>query len=244
MRLSNPAPGRPITSPYGVRRHPITGRTAKHRGIDYGGTFDVVAAGDGVVAAIGSNMSRTGFGHWVRIQHGTRLFSFYAHGAHATRLRRGQRVKTGDVIFRSGATGGATGPHLHFEVRTGVNGAMGTDVDPTPYLSDNGVPGKPLKVTGREDRATWREWQNQLKARWGYTGLVDGVPGRMTYMAIQRSVRPHGYSGPIAGNSGPMTRRGVQQKLKDQGYYDGPVDGIYGRFTWSGIQRCLNDGAW
>jgi hypothetical protein len=244
MRLSNPAPGRPVTSGYGVRRHPITGRTAKHRGIDYGGVFPVLSAGDGVVAAIGANMSRTGFGHWVRINHGSGVFTFYAHGAQATRLRRGQRVRAGDIIFTAGATGGATGPHLHFEVRKSRNGAMGTDVDPTPYLTQQGVPARPLRVTGREDRATWREWQNQLKARWGYNGIIDGIPGRLTHMAIQRSVRAHGYGGPIAGNMGPMTRRGVQQKLKDLGYYDGPVDGIYGRFTWSGLQRCLNDGRW
>jgi peptidoglycan hydrolase-like protein with peptidoglycan-binding domain len=147
-------------------------------------------------------------------------------------------------VFQAGRTGGATGDHLHFEVRKSPNGAFGTDVDPSPYLTDQGVPSGPLRVTGREDRATWREWQTQLKARWGYPGVIDGIPGRMTNMAIQRSIRPHGYSGPIAGNMGPFTRRGVQQKLKDQGYYDGPVDGIYGRFTWSGIQRCLNDGRW
>jgi peptidoglycan hydrolase-like protein with peptidoglycan-binding domain len=244
MKLSNPAPGRPVTSGYGVRRHPITGRTEKHRGVDYGGTFPVLSAGDGVVSATGSSMGPRGYGHWVRIQHGTRLFSFYAHGAHRTALRVGQRVRAGDLIFRSGTSGGASGPHLHFEVRTGVNGAQFTDVDPTPYLTKQGVPAKPLRVTGREDKATWREWQNQLKERWGYTGLVDGVPGQMTYAAIQRSVKQHGYSGSITGKLGPMTRRGVQQKLKNQGYYDGPVDGIWGRFTWSGIQRCLNDGRW
>jgi hypothetical protein len=212
--------------------------------VDYGGSFPVLSAGDGVVAAIGANMSRTGFGHWVRINHGSGIFTFYAHGAHATRLRRGQRVRAGDLIFRAGSTGAATGDHLHFEVRKGRNGVMRTDVDPMPYLTQQGVPAKPLRVTGREDKATWREWQNQLKERWGYTGLVDGVPGRMTHMAIQRSVRAHGYTGPIGGNMGPQTRRGVQQKLKDLGYYDGPIDAIWGRFTWSGLQRCLNDGRW
>jgi hypothetical protein len=47
MRLNNPAPGRPVTSPYGWRIHPITKRKAFHRGTDFGGTFDVLAAGDG-----------------------------------------------------------------------------------------------------------------------------------------------------------------------------------------------------
>jgi murein DD-endopeptidase len=216
-----------------------------HTGIDYGGVFDVVAAGDGVVSAIGANMNRSfGFGHWVRIDHGGGYFTFYAHGATRTGLRRGQRVRTGDRIFTAGSTGAATGPHLHFELRKGRNGVQGTHVDPTPYFQASPAPSKPLRVNGRENRATWREWQAQLKARWGYRGLVDGIPGNLTHQAIQRSIRDHGYRGPIGGNLGPNSRRGVQQKLANQGYYGGRIDGAWGPLTWSGIQRCLNDGAW
>ena len=245
MKLQNPAPGRPITSPYGPRRHQFNNNQVRmHRGIDYGGVFNVLAAGDGVVQAIGANMNPTsGFGHWVRIDHGSRFYTVYAHGAQATHLKKGQRVRAGDLIFRSGTTGAATGPHLHFEVRKG-SPLWGFDVDPAPYLQEGGVTPPPLNVTGREDRATWRAWQEVLKADWGYEGRIDGIPGPMTNRAIQRSVRPHGYNGPISGNLGPFSRRGVQQRLADKGYYRGRIDGIWGRLTWSALQRALNEGGY
>jgi hypothetical protein len=76
MKLSNPAPGRPVTSPYGWRKHPISGVRKFHRGTDYGGTFDVLAAGDGVVVLKGANMNkRTGGGHTLVIKHNPDLFT-------------------------------------------------------------------------------------------------------------------------------------------------------------------------
>jgi hypothetical protein len=242
MRLNNPAPGRPVTSGYGMRRHPISGNVRMHTGIDYGGVFNVLAAGDGIVQAVGANLDPArGFGHWVRINHGNRLYTFYAHGATASNLKKGQRVKTGDRIFRSGTSGAATGPHLHFEVRDG-SPLQASHKDPNPYFNKPETPSNPLRVTGKENKATWLEWQRQLKERWGYRGIVDGIPGRLTIMAIQRSIQPHGYTGPVAGNLGPNTRRGVQQKLANQGYYTGRIDGVWGPLTWSAIQRCLNEG--
>ena len=251
MRLQHPAPKRPVTSPYGPRRHPITGEVGRmHRGIDYGGTFNVLAAGDGVVHKVSYNGNpRTGGGHVVIIKHGTRLFTVYYHGAHRTRLNKGDRVKAGDFIYRSGATGGATGPHLHFEVRTGVNGQWGTDVDPNIYLTGSkpDVPTGPngykvtVKVDGREGRQTWRAWQTALKARWEYRGMIDGIAGRLTWTAVQKSAGRH-YKGRIDGIPGPLTRRGVQLRLQEMGYYRGRIDGIWGRITWSAIQRSLNEG--
>jgi len=251
MKLYNPAPGRPITSPYGPRRHPITGVVGQmHRGIDYGGTFDVLAAADGIVHLVSFNGNkRSGGGHVVIIKHGTRLFTVYYHGAHRTRFNKGDRVKAGDVIYRSGATGAATGPHLHFEVRTGINGQWGTDVDPNIYLTGSrpDVPtgGDPYKVSitvnGRENRETWAAWQTALKARWDYRGIIDGKPGQMTWSAIQRSTGKH-YAGRIDGIPGPLTRRAVQSRLKDLGFYSGRIDGIWGPLTWGAIQRSLNAG--
>jgi murein DD-endopeptidase len=251
MRLQNPAPRRPITSPYGPRRHQFNnGQLRMHRGIDYGGTFDVLAAGDGIVHKVSFNGNpRTGGGHVVIIKHGTRLFTVYYHGAHRTRFNKGDRVKAGDVIYRSGATGAATGPHLHFEVRTGINGQWGTDVDPNIYLTGSkpDVPTGPngykvtVTVDGREGRQTWRAWQTALKARWGYSGIIDGIPGRLTWTAVQKSAGSH-YKGRIDGIPGPLTRRGVQLRLQEMGYYKGRIDGIWGRLTWSAIQRSLNEG--
>jgi murein DD-endopeptidase MepM/ murein hydrolase activator NlpD len=252
VRLSNPAPGRRITSPYGPRVHPITGQVGrKHRGIDYGGTFDVLSAGDGIVHKISYNGNkRTGGGHVVIIKHANDLYTVYYHGAHRTGLRVGERVTVGQFVYRSGSTGASTGPHLHFEVRTGRLGQWGTDVDPQIYLTGS-RPEQPtgdnpykvsVRVDGREGRNTWKAWQTALKARWSYTGILDGIPGKLTWSSVQRSVVDHGYKGPIDGIPGPMTRRAVQTKLKKLGLYTMAIDGVWGRGTWSSIQRGLNTG--
>lgn len=250
MRLSNPAPGRPITSPYGPRTHPITGQVGRlHRGIDYGGTFDVLAAGDGIVTRVSYNGNkRSGGGHVVIIKHANDLYTVYYHGAHRTALRVGERVTAGQFVYRSGATGGATGPHLHFETRKSAR--WGNTVDPQIYLTgsrpDTPTGSDPYKVTvtvnGRENRQAWKGWQTSLKARWGYTGILDGIPGKLTWSSVQRSVVDHGYRGRIDGIPGPLTRRAVQTKLASLDLYHMRIDGIWGRGTWSAIQRGLNAG--
>ena len=226
MRLSSPAPGRRITSPYGPRRHPITGQLGKmHRGIDYGGRFEVLSAGHGVVAREGYN---SGAGNWVVIDHG-QVQTAYFHGATRTGLKKGQRVQAGDVVFMSGSTGMSTGDHLHFEVRTGRSGLWGSDVDPTPYLNGKAAV-TVLPVSGRADRATWRAWQTWLQKLDYYKGRVDGVPGPMTFRAFQAWV-----SVAEDGLLGPVTRKAVQRELNVK------ADGLWGRETWSTIQRKLNE---
>lgn len=239
MKLYNPAPGRRVTSPFGMRIHPIHGGWRMHNGTDYGGSFDVLAAADGIVIRKGANMSPTnGFGHSLTIDHGSGIRTLYAHGAHASRFNIGDRVRRGDVIFRSGATGSARGVHLHFEVHR-----SGKPVDPNPFFNNNGTSATVgLPVNGKLDRATWRIWQQVLKKDWGYEGIIDGIPGRMSWSAVQRSVKAHGYNGPIDGIAGPMTRRGVQQRLKSKGFYPGAIDGVWGKVTISGLQRALNAG--
>ena len=236
-RLSNPAPGRPVTSPYGPRRHPISGQLGKmHRGIDYGGTFDVLSAGDGVVHKVSYNGNkRTGGGHVVIIKHATDCFTVYYHGAYKSPLKVGQRVSAGDVIYRSGSTGASTGPHLHFEVRTGRLGQWGTDTDPGPYFSANSAPtasNNTVKVTGRLNNETWKAWQEVLRDH-GYKGVIDGRPGPMTYRAIQQSV-----GAKQDGVLGPATRRAVQKRLGVK------EDGTWGPTTISALQRALNSGTY
>jgi hypothetical protein len=212
-------------SPYGYRKHPITGKRTFHHGVDVGGVFPVTAAGDGVVRHIA--FSRTGGGHVVGIEHGTNLWTFYYHGKNRSALRNGQRVKAGDFIYTSGNTGASTGNHLHFEVRKSKR--WGNTVDPIPLLT-NGTPQVILPVTGKENATTWRVWQDDLK-KYGYTGRIDGIPGPLTYSAIQR------YSGvPVTGRLDDRTKKAVQKKIHVI------PDGIWGRNTWSEIQRRLNAG--
>ena len=231
MKLQKPWPDGFTVNPngkYGMRKHPITGKQTKHRGLDVAGTFPVTSAAPGVVAHVG--FSRTGGGHTVLIDHGE-VHTAYYHGAHKTELRVGQRVEAGTFIYTSGTTGASTGVHLHFEVRRGPRGAWGTDVDPTPYLNGNAA-ASALKVSGREDRATWKQWQTWLQQERFYAGRVDGVPGSMTYKAIQAWVGT-----PQTGKLDLPTRKAVQTRIGVT------ADGVWGRGTWSTIQRKLNEGS-
>ena len=229
MRLSKPWPDGFSINPngkYGMRKHPITGKQTKHRGLDVAGTFPVTSAGPGVVAHVG--FSRTGGGHVVIIDHGE-VHTAYYHGAHKTALREGERVEAGTFIYTSGTTGASTGVHLHFEVRR--SRLFGTDVDPTPYLNGNAA-ASALKVSGREDRATWKQWQTWLQEQKFYVGRVDGVAGSMTYKAIQAWVGT-----PQTGKLDLPTRKAVQTRIGVT------ADGVWGRGTWSTIQRKLNEGS-
>ncbi len=229
MKLYQPWPEGYSVNPngkYGMRKHPITGKQTKHRGLDVAGVFSVTSAGPGVVNHVG--FSAKGGGHTVIIDHGE-VHTAYYHGSSATQLKVGQRVETGTFIYSSGTTGSSTGNHLHFEVRK--KAAWGTDVDPTPYLNGNAAMST-LKVSGREDRATWNQWQKWLQEQKFYTGRVDGAPGSMTYKAIQAWVGT-----PQTGLLDLATRKGVQARIGVT------ADGVWGRGTWSTIQRKLNEGS-
>jgi len=235
MKLLNPAPGRPVTSPYGPRRHPITGQLGRmHHGVDFGGTFDVICAADGIVDHVG--WSPNGGGHVVIIKHAPNLYSVYYHGAHRTSHNKGDRIAAGAKVYTSGSTGASTGPHLHFELRKSRR--WGNTQDPMAWIDRNVVLSHtpdPLKVDGNLGKVTWRRWQEVLKRDWGYEGIIDGKPGPMTYTAIQRSV-----GAKTDGILGPETRIKVQKRLKDQDFYLGKLDGIWGRGTITALQRALN----
>lgn len=253
MKLINPAPGRKITSPYGPRKHPITGEINRmHHGIDFGGTFDVLAAGDGIIHHVG--FSAKGGGNVVIIQHASKLYSVYYHGAHASKFKVGDRILAGQVVYKSGSTGDSTGPHLHFEIRRSPK--WGDTVDPNVYIS-NDTPSQPnsvgtnninkiiLDVNGKLDKKTWAAWQDTLKDHFGYTGIIDGNPGKMTWSAIQRSCVDYGYKANLVdGIPGVNTRKAVQRRLKATGDYSGPIDGAWGPGTISALQRVLNKGAY
>ena len=228
MKLANPWPdGYSINakSPYGMRRHPISGRMKKHQGVDVAGVFPVTAAQDGVVKHIG--FSRRGGGHVVLIDHGP-IWTAYYHGESKTVMFKSQRVTAGGFIYTSGNTGASTGAHLHFEVRN-AGGRWGDTLDPVPFFQGS-IPVVANKVSGRLDVDTWRQFQMFLKD-YGYTGRIDGVPGKMTYTAIQywADVRPDGVLG-------LKTRKAVQALLKVR------RDGVWGRGTIGELQRRLNAG--
>lgn len=111
----SPAPGQKISSPFGSRRDPFTGRRAMHGGIDFRaqrGT-PVRATASGTVIRAGRN---GGYGKLVEIDHGGGITTRYAHLSRIG-VKKGQKISRGQRIGRVGSTGRSTGPHLHYEVR-------------------------------------------------------------------------------------------------------------------------------
>ena len=127
----------PVDAPIGTPYRASGSHWSKgyHTGVDFlaptGTSVKAVEAGQVVTAGWGGS-----YGYQVVIRHADGRYTQYGHLS-AISVRAGQRVSTGQRIGRSGSTGNTTGPHLHFEVRTGPG--FGTDVDPVAYLRAGGV---------------------------------------------------------------------------------------------------------
>jgi murein DD-endopeptidase MepM/ murein hydrolase activator NlpD len=128
--LVRPVDGGRLSSPFGVRRHPILGRRQLHKGIDWAaprGT-PVRAAGHGVIVAAAPLGS---YGRYLRIDHGGGIATAYAHlDGFAPGLHRERMVRQGELIGGVGSSGRATGPHLHYELLV-----AGRQVDPLAALA-------------------------------------------------------------------------------------------------------------
>ena len=115
--MRTPINGARLTSNFGTRRHPISGYSRMHAGIDFGAPIGtpIYAAGDGVVGRAGI---MGGYGNVVDLEHGSGWSTRYGHiSRFAPGLSAGDRVHQGQIIAYVGNTGRSTGPHLHFEVR-------------------------------------------------------------------------------------------------------------------------------
>jgi murein DD-endopeptidase MepM/ murein hydrolase activator NlpD len=121
--LASPMEFSRVTSGFAMRFHPILQRMRAHRGVDYGAPTGtpVRAVADGQVEFAGR---QNGYGNVVQLKHGNERSTLYAHLSRID-VRKGQSVEQGQRVGAVGATGWATGPHLHFEFR--INGAH---VDP------------------------------------------------------------------------------------------------------------------
>ncbi len=107
-----------ISSPYGPRKHPVTGKYRMHHGIDLAGTWqeNVSVSADGTVVFAGYHGS---FGKVIRIRHNYGIMTTYGHLAKIN-VRRGDLVNEGQIIGKMGRTGKVKGAHLHYEIS--VNG--------------------------------------------------------------------------------------------------------------------------
>jgi murein DD-endopeptidase MepM/ murein hydrolase activator NlpD len=116
-----------VTSKFGYRVSPFTGKRQFHQGIDIAndkGT-PVYAAGTGIVTFSGWN---AGYGKTIIVSHGNGYRSVYAHN-NENLVEAGKKVKKGDIIAKMGSTGKSTGPHLHFEIHS-----KGAQINPENIL--------------------------------------------------------------------------------------------------------------
>ena len=114
--MKTPIDGARISSSFGNRRHPILGYTRLHAGTDFAAPSGtpIYAAGSGTIEMAQRNGS---FGNYVRIRHANGYQTAYAHmRGYGRGIRKGVRVRQGQVIGYVGTTGRSTGPHLHYEV--------------------------------------------------------------------------------------------------------------------------------
>jgi murein DD-endopeptidase MepM/ murein hydrolase activator NlpD len=130
-----------ITSKFGMRKHPILGYSKMHKGVDFAASTGtpIFAAGDGVLVKIGK---QRGYGNYIQIKHNSKYATAYAHMSRfAKGLKKGSKVRQGDVIGYVGSTGMSTGPHLHYEVLVD-----GIQINPTSVkLAGRKLQGKDLR---------------------------------------------------------------------------------------------------
>ena len=191
-------PGESIRSEWGMRRHPITGRNKKHRGVDVAYSGNIYAPADGVVVHKGASLNkRTGGGYTLILRHDDpKVYTVYYHLREPSKLLKGTKVKRGEILAHTGTTGASTGVHLHFETRR--SRAWGSDYNPRDILDDcyassassatskkSAAPDK-LVEDGILGRKTWGAMQEFLKSKGLYRGRVNGVPGKSTILGMQK----------------------------------------------------------
>ena len=206
-------PAYKITSRFGMRT--LKGVTRMHNGIDLvakagnGGVTDYVTAHTGgVVTACGYDKSA---GNLLKIQTAPGVIMVYYHLKTKPTFKKGDTVKTGQIIGYIGATGNVTGAHLHFGIQ--VNGKW---IDPEPYLDKDYEPAqKPVQMVSVEVPV-----------------LRRGVKSE-TVKALQMLLIGYGYnlgSFGVDGSYGPATENAVEAFQEDNGL---AADGICGPKTWA-----------
>jgi len=118
--MKTPINGAKLSSTFGMRKHPILGYNKMHRGTDFAAPTGtpIMASGSGIIEQVGWNGA---YGKYIRIKHNSKYKTAYAHlNGYARGIKKGAKVRQGQIIGYVGSTGRSTGPHLHYEVL--VNG--------------------------------------------------------------------------------------------------------------------------
>ncbi len=114
--MKTPINGARLSSSYGMRKHPILGYNKMHKGTDFAAPTGtpIMASGSGVIEMSQRNGA---YGNYIRIRHNSKYKTAYGHlSKYAKGVRKGARVRQGQIIGYVGSTGRSTGPHLHYEV--------------------------------------------------------------------------------------------------------------------------------
>ncbi len=177
--LRAPVEFRRISSNFaGARYHPVLGRVRRHEGTDYAARTGtpVMAAGDGVVLRAGWV---GGYGNLIELRHINGITTRYGHlRSFARKVRRGARVEQGQVIGYVGATGLASGPHLHYEFR--INGVA---KDSRRVKIGGGAP------VAKADRAAFERDRDRLLAVLRQPAGVAAQPDAIAQQAAETSKR-------------------------------------------------------
>lgn len=207
--------GYKITSRFGVRKNPVSGVRKMHNGIDLVGrttsgsscTDYVKAHTGGTVAAVGYSSSA---GNYVQIQTGPSTVMVYYHLKNRSTLKKGAKVKKGDVVGYMGSTGNSTGAHLHFGIKY-----AGSWIDPEPYLDKDYT--EPKEVCNVE-----------------LPVLKRGAKGDAV-KALQTLLIGYGYSCGKKGADGSLGAATDEALRKYQSDHKLTVDGSCGRKTWTSL---------
>ena len=137
----------PVTSEYGHRVHPITGKEHTHSGIDYGLPLNTYVNSN-VSGTVTKSTYNNSYGNYVVIDDGNGRLHYYAH-LNERMLNVGDKVNQGTLIGKSGSTGNSTGPHLHYEVRN-----SSTNQHIQPFTS---VTGEDTTVSDTYEDVNWED---------------------------------------------------------------------------------------
>lgn len=247
--------GPTLTDGFGSTAYP---RKNPHRGVDLPhalGTPVPSLSGGFVVHSQWSSV----LGNVVQVKHDDGRFVGYRHlRSAAPRVAFGERVEKGTIIGQVSDTGSAAyGYHLCTTNSSNDRGVFGESgvVDPWPWIKyyifggpnplapapapAPSVPAGQSYLFVNPSTDLQLDIQRSLKARGRYSGPVDGVFGKASYMGIQLTIRNVGYVGPIDGNIQGTGCRLIQTYARKYGGYTGPVDGILGPNSWAGFARGL-----
>lgn len=209
-----------ITSPYGNRIHPVTGKKTMHRGIDLVAKTDSgTSATDYITAHTGGTVEAAGYdascGNFVNIRVSDRSVMVYYHMKDTPYVKKGATVKAGDKLGYMGSTGTATGAHLHWGIK-----CDGSWIDPAPFLDKVYTEQSEVEATVKIEMAV----------------LKKGSKGEQV-KTLQRLLLAFGYKlgGYGAdGSFGNATDADVRAFQKAKGL---SVDGCVGQNTWNKLLK-------